>query len=144
MTLPRTPSQTVGPFYAIGLCRRDADVLADGGTPLRGRLLDGDGEPVDGVVELWDGKRFARCGTGTDGAFAFVVDASAPYVDVVVFARGLLRHQFTRIYFSDTGDDLLASLDDERRATLLARREGGELRFDIHLQGERETVFLAL
>ena len=144
MTLPRTPSQTVGPFYEIGLCRRPANVLAEGGTPLRGRLLDGDGAPVDGLVELWDGKRFGRSGTRADGGFEFVVDPSAPYLDAIVFARGLLRHQFTRIYLSDAADDVLASLDARQRATMVARREGDELRFDIHLQGEQETVFLAV
>ena len=144
MTRARTPSQTVGPFYEIGLCRRDASVLAAGGTPLRGRLLDGEGAPVDGLVELWDGTRLARSGTDGDGGFAFVVDPSAPYLDAVVFARGLLRHQFTRIYLTDADDPLLASLDEAQRATLLARREGDGLRFDIHLQGEQETVFLAL
>ena len=144
MTLPRTPSQTVGPFYEIGLCRRAANVLADGGTPLRGRLLDGEGAPVDGLVELWDGKRFARSGTRADGGFEFVVDPSAPYLDAIVFARGLLRHQFTRIYLSDADDDLLGSLDERQRATLLARPDGDGLRFDIHLQGDRETVFLAV
>ena len=63
----RTPSQTVGPFYAIGLCRRPDNELDSGGLELRGRLLDGRGEGVgDGLVELWDaaGRRWGRCGTG--------------------------------------------------------------------------------
>ena len=114
MSLPRTPSQTVGPYYAIGLCRRPDDELDPDGIELTGRLLDGQGEPiVDGVLEAF------------------------------VFARGLLRHQRTRIYLRDTDDEVLARLDPSRRSTLLAHRESDALRFDIRMQGERATVFFA-
>ncbi|MFE6282018.1 protocatechuate 3,4-dioxygenase subunit alpha [Streptomyces sp. NPDC057877] len=73
---------------------------------------------------------------------------SAPYVSVCVFARGLLVHLFTRIYLpgdeaAHAADPLLARLDPERRATLVAADDGrGTYRFDIRLQGEGETVFL--
>ena len=61
-----------------------------------------------------------------------------------MFARGLLRHQWTRIYLDGSADDeVLAGLDDARRATLMPRREGDELRFDIHMQGDDATVFFA-
>jgi len=68
---------------------------------------------------------------------------------VNVFARGLLRHLATRIYFPDeaaanAADPLLADIDPARRDTLVARRDGEHLRFDIHLQGAGETVFFAL
>lgn len=91
-------------------------------------------------------------------------DASvqAPHVVVQVFARGLLDAVVTRIYFADRpendADPVLARVPADRRDTLLARPEGqveGEVnggidggidgraryRFDIVLQGERETVF---
>ncbi len=65
---------------------------------------------------------------------------------MAVFARGLLDVLFTRVYLPDRGDldadPLLASLPPERRDTLVARREGNDLAFDVVLQGERETVFL--
>ncbi|MFI0543754.1 protocatechuate 3,4-dioxygenase alpha subunit [Streptomyces canus] len=73
---------------------------------------------------------------------------SAPYISVCVFARGLLVHLYTRIYLPDdeaalTADPLLARVPEERRDTLIARRQGeGTYRFDIRLQGEGETVFL--
>ena len=41
-------------------------------------------------------------------------------------------------------DPLLSSLSEEERSTLIAQRlEDGSLRFDVHLQGEHETVFLS-
>jgi protocatechuate 3,4-dioxygenase alpha subunit len=149
----RTPSQTIGPFYAIGLCRRSEHELAPGGTELSGQLLDGRGEPVtDGMIELWDaaGRRWARSGTGPDGRFSFLVskpDAKgAPHLDVYVFARGLLRHQLTRVYFPDeqqanAADPVLAALPKQDRSTLVAELDGERLRFDIHMQGADATVF---
>ena len=67
-----------------------------------------------------------------------------------MLARGLLQHVVTRIYFPDeaeanAADPLLSSLPPERAATLVAEPAGeGELRFDIRLQGEGETVFLQI
>ncbi len=62
----------------------------------------------------------------------------------------MLNHAFTRIYFSDevaanAADPLLALVPEDRRPTLTAEAEetssGTVYRFDIHLQGDRETVF---
>jgi protocatechuate 3,4-dioxygenase alpha subunit len=140
MTLPRTPSQTVGPFYSIGLCRRDDAVLVPDGLELRGTLYDGAGDPIrDGMIELWDGDRWGRSGTEDEGRFRFLV-ARVPYLHCFVFARGLLRHQLTRIYL---GDCDLSELSEQDRATLVAVDEGGAFRFDIHMQGDRATVFFA-
>lgn len=145
MSLPRTPSQTVGPYYAIGLCRRPEHELDPEGIELAGRLLDGRGEPVeDGLVEAWDatGRRWGRSSTDSEGRFRFVVPRDCHALEALVFARGLLRHQRTRIYLREGADEVLASLAPARRETLLAREDGaGRLRFDIRLQGERATVF---
>jgi protocatechuate 3,4-dioxygenase alpha subunit len=158
----RTPSQTVGPFFSIGLCREPRNEIVPGGrVRIVGRVLDGADDPVpDAVVELWQpaegGTRWGRAGTDGEGAFEFVTekppaeDGAAPAIDVLVFARGLLRHLVTRIYFPDepetnASDPLLCALEPSRRETLVARPErDGTLRFDIHLQGARETVFLDL
>jgi protocatechuate 3,4-dioxygenase, alpha subunit len=157
-----TPPQTVGPFFAIGLPWRDGPEVvardAGGAIVLRGTVLDGEGAPVpDALVETWqapgDGCRgFGRCPTGDDGRWAIVTRkpraaaGEAPHVSVAVFARGLLDRVPTRIYFGDeavanAADPLLSGLDEERRATLIATPEDGGYRFDIHLQGDRETVF---
>jgi protocatechuate 3,4-dioxygenase alpha subunit len=69
---------------------------------------------------------------------------------VSVFARGLLKRLVTRIYFPDESeanarDPVLSSIEDrEFRKTLVARDEGGVLRFDVHLQGDDQTAFFEL
>lgn len=157
MTAPPTPSQTVGPYYAIGLPPRARNELVPGGVLLHGRLLDGAGEPVDGLLEVLDAAsgRWGRCGTDADGRFEFRIEKppplgrDAPRLDVLVFARGLLRHQLTRVYFPDeveanAADEVLSALPAHERATLVAEEDGEGLRFDVRLQGDRETVFFAL
>jgi protocatechuate 3,4-dioxygenase alpha subunit len=74
---------------------------------------------------------------------------AAPHVTVWIVARGINIGLHTRLYFDDegeanAGDALLAAVEPrERAATLLANSEGdGNYRFDIYLQGARETVFL--
>ena len=62
-----------------------------------------------------------------------------------MFARGLLKHQWTRIYFDELdaneADPVLAGLDEADRSRLVAVRDDRGLRFDVHLQGAHETVF---
>lgn len=70
----------------------------------------------------------------------------APHITVVIFMRGLLRHLTTRIYFpgeaANGADPVLNLVPAARRATLIAAKTGeGMLRWDVHLQGPRETVF---
>jgi protocatechuate 3,4-dioxygenase alpha subunit len=160
VTLGQTPSQTVGPFYSIGLTWPSNALVAPdapGALELSGTLFDGRGDPItDGMVEVWDaaGGRWARSGTAPEGRFSFVVvkpdaeSGSAPHLDVYVFARGLLKHQRTRLYFPDepeanAADPVLSALAEPDRQTLVARRQGGVLLFDITMQGESATVFFA-
>ncbi|MEM7653981.1 MAG: protocatechuate 3,4-dioxygenase subunit alpha [Pseudomonadota bacterium] len=135
-----------------------------------GHVLDGNGAVVsDAMIELWQadahgryasGGRgfFGRCGTGTDGENRFwfntvkpgSVGGAAPHASLIVFLRGLLTHVYTRVYFSDEAvangkDPVLLSVPEQRRKTLIAERIDGPggpaYRFDIHMQGEKETVF---
>jgi protocatechuate 3,4-dioxygenase, alpha subunit len=157
-----TPSQTVGPFFGFALPFPGDAGPAGGDEALRieGQLLDGAGAPVaDGLLEVWQGDLFARCRTDAEGAYHLTVHKPSPmpapegipsasHLIVFVFARGLLRHLVTRIYFPDeeaanAADPALARVDPGRRATLVARRDGAVLRFDVHLQGAGETVFFA-
>lgn len=181
-----TPSQTVGPFFSIGLsalCRPGIECAGEKGNrvTIRGRILDGDGEPVpDALLEIWQvddvpkkpyqGERtieqtktlpfgFGRIATNECGEFHFSTTkpaarrdergtTHAPHLVVLVLMRGLLRHLVTRIYFAGEAanqeDIVLKLVPAERRETLLAMPSSGgdnDLHWDIHLQGERETVF---
>jgi protocatechuate 3,4-dioxygenase alpha subunit len=170
-----TPSQTVGPFFAIELPYAEGPYVvpdgAEGAIWLRGRVLDGAGEPIpDAMVETWqadpdgrfdgDFRGFGRSATDAEGAWAIHTlkpgpvpapdgGVQAPHVDLTVFARGLLRHLVTRLYFDDeeaanAADPVLAGLGEAQRATLVASAEDDGYRLDIHLQGPDETVFFAV
>ncbi|ALP65606.1 protocatechuate 3,4-dioxygenase subunit alpha [Paraburkholderia caribensis] len=194
-TLKQTPSQTVGPYFAYGLCPEQynfdlkslfTNELADREAAgehitLIGQVFDGDGAAIgDAMIEVQQvdsegrypqsredvaktGFRgFARFGTGTDPQKRFIFETvkpgraspdEAPHLNVIVTMRGMLLHTFTRVYFDDETaandkDPVLASVPAERRATLVAKREakGGKAvyRFDIHMQGPKETVFFDL
>ena len=100
-------------------------------------------------------KGFGRCGTGTDPRNRFwfdtirpgAVDAvQAPHLNVIVTMRGMLLHAYTRVYFPEEAanatDPVLSVVPVERRHTLIAVARGdGVYCFDIHMLGERETVF---
>ena len=140
-----TPSQTVGPFFGFAL-PFDGDAIAtNGATRVEGQVIDGAGEPVvDALLEVAQAGQFARCRSDAEGAFHFVVaEPEEGFLNVTVFARGLLRHLNTRLYFPGAEDAVLQSVDAGRRPTLVARREGEILRFDVRLQGDGETVFFA-
>lgn len=178
MSLPVTPSQTAGPYLAIGMTWEDGALVVPEGSPgaitIRGTLLDGEGAPVpDGLIETWQadatgrpptgGSGFSglgRCHTDADGRWLIVTckpgaiedeeGTQAPHINISVFARGLLKHLVTRIYFPDetaanAADPVLRSLpDDAARATLISRAVDGGYEHDIHLQGTGETVFFRL
>jgi len=160
----KTPSQTVGPFFAIGLCRREEHVVVpDGDVRVDGVVLDGADAPVpDALVEIWQADEtgeyrpdfgWARCGTDDEGRYGFVtvkpgaVGGQAPHVVVLVFARGLLKPVLTRMYFPDEengADAVLATVPAGVRALLVAAPVGDVLRFDIRLQGDEQTPFFDL
>jgi protocatechuate 3,4-dioxygenase alpha subunit len=133
-----------------------AETRSPGALRIEGQVFDGAGEPVpDALLEAWHGEQFARCGTDEEGAFHFTVrkpaaeSDSAPFLNVTLFARGLLRPLHTRMYFPDEeqanrSDGVLQRVDSERRHTLVAQADGDTLRFDVHLQGDSETVFFAV
>jgi protocatechuate 3,4-dioxygenase alpha subunit len=147
---------------------------------LAGVLYDGKENPIeDALLEIWQAdangiyphpadprhgeadshfRGFGRAQNENGGSYEFLTvkpggrDGHAPFINLHLFARGMLLHAQTRIYFADepanATDPVLLSIPAERRATLLARlEEEGEIpvyRFDIHMQGEQETVFFEL
>jgi protocatechuate 3,4-dioxygenase, alpha subunit len=146
---------------------------------IAGRLFDGAGTILnDALIEIWQADAegryahpadtrssnagftgFGRVGTGTDPEKRFIFDTvmpgatgpgEAPHVNVIVFARGMLNHLYTRLYFEDHAeanarDRVLQALPADRRGTLIARRDKASpapvYTFDIRLQGDNETVF---
>jgi protocatechuate 3,4-dioxygenase alpha subunit len=184
MKTPATSSQTVGPYFSIGLSYQNGTEACSAETPgehveISGQLFDGDGVPVpDAQLEIWQADAsgrfagvdatgagsapvgfagFVRMATDERGGFCFrtVVPGSvadpagggqAPHIAVVLFMRGLLRHLYTRIYFEgiaqNQSDRVLLAVPEERRNTLIARAEGvGRYVWNIHMQGDNETVF---
>jgi protocatechuate 3,4-dioxygenase, alpha subunit len=164
-----TPGQTVGPFYGYALPYDGGPDLVPPGhhaaIRLHGYVLDGAGTPVpDALLEIWqtdaagnvpqvggslrrDDHTFTgwgRASTNNTGHYSFTtIEPGAPFIALTVFARGLMNRLFTRIYLPEAVDPFLLSVPAERRDTLVATREADGLRFDVILQGDRETVFLA-
>jgi protocatechuate 3,4-dioxygenase alpha subunit len=143
----------------------------EGALEIAGSVLDGAGVGVpDAMVEIWQADRdgtyrgdfgWARSGTTEAGEYSFVTirpgrvpaeegAVHAPHVTLLVFARGLLKPVHTRMYFPDEveaneRDPLLAALAEADRAALVAGESAlGRLRYDVRLQGERQTPFFAL
>jgi protocatechuate 3,4-dioxygenase alpha subunit len=163
VSLVPTPSQTSGPLWGFALMFDGSENAVEPGSPgalrLEGRVFDGNGPLAhpDCLLEIWQGDLFARSRTDAEGRFRVTVrkpealvaaDGTrlAPHLHVSVFARGLLKQAQTRLYFPDeeeanAADPVLDLVPAEDRHTLIAREEDGALRFDIHLQGEQETVF---
>jgi protocatechuate 3,4-dioxygenase, alpha subunit len=159
--------------FGLCECVGDDQVVgpeAAGALELGGAVLDGAGVGVpDAMVELWqadaegayrDDFGWARSGTTEAGEYSFVTvkpgavpaeddRLQAPHLTLLVFARGLLKPVHTRMYFPDEEaankrDPLLSALVESDRAALVAELAGGALRFDIRLQGERQTPFFVV
>ena len=186
--MKQTPSQTVGPFYSIGLTSKIMNVLANDATEgqrirIEGRVFDGDSKPIpDVMVEIWQANSYGRYNhpddkqekpldamfigwgrSGTDDNCVYSFETikpgsvpgpdgtvQAPHINVVVFARGMLLHAYTRMYFGDEAanenDPVLSSIKNKKRRQTLIAVPGMDhgktvYSFDIRLQGEDETVF---
>jgi len=161
-------SQTVGPYFRIGLeylIERTPPITPDmaGTIEICGRVLDRDGAPVpDAMLEFWSSAKvadkaadfpegFKRAATDAEGRYSVVMERPpVPHMLVLVFARGLMRHLISRVYFdgdqADESDPVFAAIPKERRATLIAQRDASRAnvyKWDVILQGTGETVFFA-
>ncbi len=163
-----TTSQTIGPFsheawqWAVA-----ASAAPDGGAPgvtVSGTIYDGDGAAInDAMIEAWlpDGADaeagqqipgFRRVPSDDNGRFSLRVSLpqgagrGEPACYVTVFARGLVKHQFTAVFLDDDGglenSAILNQVPAARRATLVARKQAdGHYHWDIWMQTDKETVF---
>ena len=165
-----TTSQTIGPFS-----HEAWQWAADASSPARletsaptivisGTIYDGKGMAIDDAqIEAWTPAAaaaeaaqplpgFRRVPSGEGGRFSLRISvpqpaaSGEPVMYVTVFARGLVKHQFTAAFLEDdTGlaeSAILRQVPEARRGTLLARRTGdGEYRWDIWMQTEKETAF---
>lgn len=159
--------------------RQQTNAPAAGSIALSGRVVDGNGAPVsDAVLEFWGADAsghypapgqptddlpsgFRRAATDSEGRFSISTvkpgpvtlgdgHFQSPHFLVLVFARGLLRHLITRVYFPDgignETDPVLLQVPADRRQTLIARAsdpDAGQYHWDVVLQGESETAFFA-
>ena len=162
MSIPISPSQTIGPFSHEAW--RWACAAGDGDITISGTIRDGDGAPVsDAMIECWapaaasadsaNGQLlpgFRRVASGDDGGFSITLPrpqaGGEPAALVTVFARGLVLHQFSAVFLGDDpalpSSTLLEQVPAARRPTLVARKTApAAYAWDIHMQGERETVF---
>jgi protocatechuate 3,4-dioxygenase alpha subunit len=115
---------------------------------------DAQDKPIDKAF-----RGFGRSLTKSDGGFQFSTikpgpvpgpsgSMQAPHIVVTVFARGMLKHLITRVYFPDepanASDPVLKLVPADRRATLIAKRVAGgkgALEWNVVIQGQDETVF---
>jgi protocatechuate 3,4-dioxygenase, alpha subunit len=160
-----TPAQTIGPFFHEGLkwaIEAGSGSTTDSAT-ISGRVLDRDGAGIsDALIEVWrpgwrSGEEASipglqRMATDDSGAFTFTLPQPAQgqvHAHVTVFARGLLRGLFTRVYLPASRDVAAVTLPESvppaRRATLVARPTApGAYEWNICLSGANETVFFDL
>jgi protocatechuate 3,4-dioxygenase alpha subunit len=169
-----TPSQTIGPFFHFALSpdERLGSLAASAvgeRLHLHVRVFDGAGMPLpDAMIEIYQANAageyaapgfsgFGRLATHADGSCVFETirpgraGRQAAHIDVCLFARGLLRHLYTRVYFAGDPDldrdPLLSLVPADRRGTLLATPApgaAGSWEWKIRLQGDHETVFFDL
>lgn len=164
-----TPSQTVGPFFHdawrwAAEATKNANGTGSAPVTISGTIRDGDGKPIDdAVIEAWMPDRagseaaqalpgFRRVPSDSAGSFRISAslpvgaDTGGPVAFITVFARGLVKHQFTAVFLEDdpglAQSAILKQVPAERRATLIARKQAeGQYQWDIWMQTERETAF---
>lgn len=162
-----TPAQTCGPLFGFAMTPPDITRTVAEDDPaavvLEGMVLDGQGDHVDygAFLELWSREQACRVRT-LEGRFRAVVrkpepvtlpdgNRLAPHLSIFLFTRGLAGPLVTKVYFPDEeqanrSDAILRQVPEARRPLLIAQPTGVErhLRYDIRLQGERESVFFAI
>jgi protocatechuate 3,4-dioxygenase alpha subunit len=167
--LPFAGGPDLVPAHAPGAIRVHGTVYDGAGVPVPDAIVElwqadaaGRIPQVQGSFAR-DGATFTgwgRCAADRLGHYAFTTvrpgapGADAlPYIAVSVFARGMLRRAVTRVYFGEdagsarqrAADPVFSAVPAARHETLIAvPEESGSYRFDVHIQGKKETVFFAV
>ncbi|MDB5962253.1 MAG: putative protocatechuate 3,4-dioxygenase alpha chain protein [Massilia sp.] len=163
-----TTSQTIGPFsheawqWAVDASPVETGTATAGSVTISGIVYDGAGTPVnDAQIEAWlphggeaEERRalpgFRRVPTDTQGRFTLNVPRSSPAGEpvayITLFARGLVKHQFSAVFLDDDAglaqSPILEQVPAARRATLIAKNSGADVyTWDIWMQTDKETVF---
>jgi protocatechuate 3,4-dioxygenase alpha subunit len=162
-----TTSQTIGPFsHEAWKWATELNTAATGNAAavtIGGIIYDGAGIPInDAQIESWQPAAadaesaqampgFRRVPSGENGEFSLRLTASPqqagqPFAYITVFARGLVKHQFTAVFLEDDAalekSAILEQVPAARRATLIAKKTAaGQYNWDIWMQGEKETAF---
>jgi protocatechuate 3,4-dioxygenase alpha subunit len=163
MKLVPTGEMTLGPFFPREFAQAAHDLASgvEGGEiiEITGRVTQLDGRALDNVVlELWQADsrgRFdnpdffgwGRAATDAHGVYRFRTikpggyEGRAAHVNLLLLYSGLMRQLQTTMFFELAKDPVLDAVPANRRALLVARREGTVYRFDIRLKGDGETPF---
>jgi protocatechuate 3,4-dioxygenase, alpha subunit len=151
--LVRTPRTVLGPYFSLGMQLRSTVVSAGQELiTIRGSVLDMFGNPTPmSIVETAQPEGWTRSYILMDGKYEIRVPkpapmaGRAPHLSAWAAFASAIRPTVTCIYFEDEdneGDELLALLSPEQRATMMARKTDDGYQFDFRLSGEGETVFL--
>ncbi|CAN7349741.1 protocatechuate 3,4-dioxygenase [Pseudoduganella sp. LjRoot289] len=165
-----TTSQTIGPFsheawqWAVDASAASQLETSAATITISGAIYDGDGVPVnDAQIEAWQPEAagaeatqalpgFRRVPSGDQGEFSLRLSqpappsTGAPATFITVFARGLVKHQFSAVFLEDDSglaqSEILQQVPAERRPTLIARKTApGVYHWDIWMQSDKETAF---
>jgi len=162
-----TAEMTLGPFFPREFAQGADDLTSVGGKAAKGeaieiggRVTQLDGAALDNVVlEIWqadaDGRfdnpdffGWGRAATNSEGMYLFrTVKPKGPqgrsaHVNFLILYSGLMRALHTAMFFEESDDPVLCSVDKKRRSLLIAKPAGPHsYRFDIRLRGEGETPF---
>jgi protocatechuate 3,4-dioxygenase alpha subunit len=168
MTSKITTSQTIGPFpheawrWAVDLSANVESGAAK--IVVKGAIFDGDGVAInDAWIETWMPDSalvesaqaipgYRRVPSDDEGRFSLQISqpqaasAGKPAAYVTVFARGLVKHQFSAVFLEDDAglaqSEILGQVPQQRRNTLIARKQSdGSYLWNINMQGAQETVF---
>jgi protocatechuate 3,4-dioxygenase alpha subunit len=162
-----TGEMTTGPFFpcefaagANDLTVLDGQQVEGEKIEIRGRVVQGDGKPLDNLVlEIWqadpsgrydspDFLGWGRAATDASGIYVFrtvkpgSAEGRSAHINFLVLSSGLMRQLQTVMFFEESGDPVFLSVEKSVRHRLVAKRQGANRYvFDIRLRGGEETPF---